>query len=105
MIAGAALAACAILAPMAAEAQRQQVRGQINVINQRAAVLTELIIAEPDGKVIAQLPRPLAAGRTVPLRLQRSTTCGLQVQAKFDDEGEVDETVDLCRERQLRFRD
>jgi hypothetical protein len=68
-----------------------------------AAAQTSLEILDVEGKVIARLQRPLASGRKGALRLQRASGCDFTVQARFDDEGEVDETLNLCREKVLRF--
>jgi hypothetical protein len=78
---------------------------QINVENLRAANLTSLEISDSEGKVIARLARPVSAGKKAALRLGRAAGCDMTVQARFDDEGEVDETLNLCREKVLRFRD
>jgi hypothetical protein len=79
--------------------------GQVAVENRRAANLTSLEVMDGEGKVIGRLQRPLAAGKKSALRLQRAQGCDMTVQARFDDDGEVDETVNLCREKVLRFRD
>jgi hypothetical protein len=77
--------------------------GQMPIENRRAAMLTEATIADADGKVVGRLARPLAAGKKSAIRLQQARGCDFTVQAKFDDEGEIDETVNLCREKVLRF--
>jgi hypothetical protein len=76
---------------------------QINVENRRAAMLTEVVIADAEGNAVARLNRPLAAGQKTVLRMTKAKGCDFTVQAKFDDEGEVDETLNLCREKVLRF--
>jgi hypothetical protein len=101
------LAAAIALAVSAgvAHAQRasQRLPAQIPIENARAANLTELSLVDADGKVIGRLARPLAAGAKATMRLQRGKGCDVAVRASFDDEGEVDETVNLCREKRLRF--
>ncbi len=78
---------------------------QINVDNQRAATLTELVVADGEGKIIARLARPLAAGKKSVLKLGKAKGCAMTIQARFDDEGEVDETLNLCKEKVLRFKE
>jgi hypothetical protein len=73
--------------------------------NLRTANLVSLEILDSEGKVIGSLQRPLAAGKKGSVRLSRGQGCDMTVQARFDDEGEVDETVNLCREKVLRFRE
>ncbi len=100
-----AVSAATILLMAAAAPALAQSRppAQINLDNRRAATLTALTVADAQGKVLGQLARPLAAGKKGVLRLGRAQGCELMVQARFDDEGEVDETVNLCREKVLRF--
>ncbi len=76
---------------------------QISLDNRRAALLTALTVSDSEGKVVGQLSRPLAGGKKGVLRLTRGKGCEMSVSARFDDEGEVDETVNLCREKVLRF--
>lgn len=97
--------AAAILLASAAMPALAQSRppAQVNLDNQRAALLTSLTVADSEGKVVGQLARPLAAGKKGMLKLTRAKGCEMTVQARFDDEGEVDETVNLCREKVLRF--
>jgi hypothetical protein len=99
------LAATAILVALAAAPALAQSRppAQVNLDNQRAALLTALTVSDSEGKVVGQLSRPLAAGKKGVLRLTRAKGCEMSIQARFDDEGEVDETVNLCREKVLRF--
>jgi hypothetical protein len=78
---------------------------QINLDNQRAANLTDLIISDPEGKAIGKITRPLAAGKKSVLKLGKTKGCQMSVQATFDDEGEINETLDLCKEKVLRFKD
>jgi hypothetical protein len=98
------LAAAAMMLSGAAHSQTR-LPAQINVDNQRAATLTELVVADGEGKVIARLARPLAAGKKSVLKFSKAKGCEMTVQARFDDEGEVDETLNLCKEKVLRFRE
>jgi hypothetical protein len=93
-----------LLAAGAASAQTR-LPPQLAIENLRAANLTSLEILDGEGKVIARLTRPVAAGKKSTVRLQRAQGCDMTVQARFDDEGEVDETLNLCREKVLRFRE
>jgi hypothetical protein len=99
-----ALATIVMISPISAMAQTR-LPAQVNVENRRAANLVSLEVIDGGGNVIARLARPLAAGRSSVVRLGRATGCDMTVQARFDDEGEVDETLNLCREKVLRFRD
>jgi hypothetical protein len=99
-----AVAALAVTAGTAsAQRAAQRLPAQMPIENLRQANLTELSLVDADGKVIARLARPLAAGKKATLRLQRGKGCEIAVRASFDDEGEVEETVNLCREKRLRF--
>lgn len=95
--------ALALLAGGAAAQTR--LPAELRVENQRAANLVSVEILDGEGKVIGRLARPLAAGKKAAMRLQRGRGCDMTVQARFDDEGEVDETINLCREKVLRFRE
>ncbi len=101
--AAAALPAVA-LSPSNAWAQTRP-PAEIRVENLRPANLVSLEILDGAGKVVARLARPLAGGKKSSVRLQRTQGCDMTVQARFDDEGEVDETLNLCREKVLRFRE
>jgi hypothetical protein len=100
---GAALGLLALAAAPALAQSRPS--GQVAIENRRSANLTSLEVMDSEGKVIGRLARPLAPGGKSTLRLQRAQGCDMTVQARFDDDGEVDETVNLCREKVLRFRD
>ena len=99
-IAGAALFVALAAAPALAQSRPP---AQINLDNQRAALLTALTVSDSEGKVVGQLSRPLAGGKKGVLRLTRGKGCEMSVSARFDDEAEIDETVNLCREKVLRF--
>ena len=92
-----------------AEAQNAKAQprlpAQVGIDNQRAAILSELVIADSEGKVIGKLAQPVAAGKKGVVKLAKATGCEMSIQAKFDDEGEVDETVNLCRDKVLRFKE
>jgi hypothetical protein len=102
LIAAFAALAALLAAPAAAQTR---VPARMPIENLRAANLVSLEILDGEGKVVARLARPLAAGGKGALRLARARGCDMTVQARFDDEGEVDETLNLCREKVLRFRD
>ena len=92
------------LAASAASAQTR-LPAQMSVENERGANLTELVISDAEGKAIARLARPLAAGKKSMIKLAKTKGCEMTVSAKFDDEGEVDEVVNLCREKRIRFKE
>jgi hypothetical protein len=98
------LASLLLLAAAPALAQARP-PAQIGIENRRAATLTELAIADAEGNVIARLARPVAAGQKSAIKLGKAKGCDMTVQAKFDDEGEVEETLNLCKEKVLRFRE
>jgi hypothetical protein len=98
------VAGAALLAPAVAHAQ-SRLPAEVRVENLRPANLVSLEITDGEGKVIARLGRPLAGGKKGVVRLGRAKGCDMAIQARFDDEGEIDETVNLCREKVLRLRD
>jgi hypothetical protein len=98
------LASLLLLAAAPAFAQARP-PAQIGIENRRAATLTELAITDAEGNVIARLARPVAAGKKSAVKLGKAKGCDMIVQAKFDDEGEVEETLNLCKEKVLRFRE
>jgi uncharacterized iron-regulated protein len=101
-----ALATASAILFITASAQAQtRLPAQVSIDNQRAANMTELLVSDSEGKVIARLARPLAAGKKSALKLGKAKGCEMVVQAKFDDEGEVEETLNLCKEKVLRFRE
>jgi hypothetical protein len=100
-----ALAATAFLLATTASKAQTRLPAQVSIDNQRAANMTELLVSDSEGKVIARLGRPLAAGKKSVIKLGKAKGCEMVVQAKFDDEGEVEETLNLCKEKVLRFRE
>jgi uncharacterized iron-regulated protein len=100
-----ALAATAFLLASTASQAQTRLPVQVSIDNQRAATMTELLVSDGEGKVIARLGRPLGAGKKITLKLGKAKGCEMVVQAKFDDEGEVEETLNLCKEKVLRFRE
>lgn len=100
------LSVAAGLAILSAPASAQtRLPADMRLENLRAANLVSLEILDGEGKVIGRLQRPLAAGKKGALKLQRTQGCDMTVQARFDDEAEVEETLNLCREKVLRFRE
>jgi hypothetical protein len=99
-----ALASLCALAASSALAQ-SRLPAQISIDNQRPANLTELVISDAEGNAVARLARPLAPGKKSALKLGKAKGCEMNVQARFEDDSEVDETLDLCKEKVLRFRE
>jgi hypothetical protein len=97
--------AAALLAFAATAMAQTRLPAEIRVENLRTANMTSLEVLDAEGKVVGRLARPLPAGKKLALRLQRGQGCDMTVQARFDDDGEVDETLNLCREKVLRFRE
>jgi hypothetical protein len=101
----AVVAAAAVAGNAQAQQRAQRLPASMALDNQRAATLTGLELADSEGTVIGRLARPLAAGKKATMRLSRGKGCEIAVRGQFDDEGEVEEIVNLCREKVLRFRD
>jgi hypothetical protein len=101
------LAFATLLVDMALGSASAQTRlpGQINLDNQRAATLTELTLTDAEGKAIGRITKPLATGKRTVLKLSRGKSCDVTVVARFDDEGAIEENLDLCSEKVLRFTD
>jgi hypothetical protein len=93
-----------LILPTITQAQTR-LPAQINIDNQRPAALTALVITDAEGKNIGKISRTLAAGKKSILKLTKTKGCEMNVQATFDDEGEINETLDLCKEKILRFKD
>jgi hypothetical protein len=99
------IAAAALILLASSASAQTRMPGEMRLENLRAANLVSLEILDGEGRTIGRLQRPLAAGMKGSVRLQRGQGCDMTVQARFDDDGEVDETVNLCREKVLRFRE
>jgi hypothetical protein len=54
--------------------------------------------------IVAKLDEPLAAGRSVKLRLGKSNGCVFDVRWKFEDAGDVG-SVDLCKDAHIVLTD
>jgi hypothetical protein len=100
-----ALALAALVVGAEAQQRGQRLPASMPLENTRAANLTALEVSDSDGKVIGRLTRPLAAGKKASLRLTKGKGCEMTVRGQFDDDGEIDDTVNFCREKVLRFRD
>lgn len=60
---------------------------------------------KPDQEVIvAKLGKPLAAGRSAKLRLDKSSGCVFDVRWKFEDAGDMG-SVDLCKDAHIVLTD
>jgi hypothetical protein len=97
-------AGCFLLLYLPANAQTR-LPSQMNIDNQRPATMTDMVISDADGKAIGKLGKPLAAGKKSSIKLGKSRGCEVNVQATFDDEGEVNDTLNLCKEKVLRFKE
>jgi hypothetical protein len=99
-------AAVAVFTMLASAASAQtRLPAQMPIENERGANLTELVISDAEGKAVARLTKPLAAGKKTTLKFAKAKGCEMTVSARFDDEGEVDEVVNLCREKRIRFKE
>lgn len=82
----------------------------VNLENKRpVSLLTfEIILPgaeKPDKEqIVAKLVKPLAAGRSIKLRLGRSNGCMFDVRWKFEDAGDVG-SVDLCKDAHIVLTD
>jgi hypothetical protein len=99
------LSAAAFSLLASAASAQTRLPAEMRLENLRAANLISLEILDGEGKMIGRLQRPLAAGRKGAIKLTRTRGCDMTVQARFDDEAEVDETLNLCREKVLKFRE
>jgi hypothetical protein len=89
----------------AAQSRTARLPAQIPVQNARAANLVEMTIQSADGTALAQLAQPLAPGKRVNVKLARGQGCTVAVLARFDDEAEIEGSLDLCREKIIRLVD
>ncbi len=106
-VAGAIAVGCATAA---AAAQKSKSASLVNLENNRPVSLLafEVILPgaeKPDReKVVAKLDKPLAAGRSVKLRLNKSSGCVFDVRWKFEDAGDIG-SVDLCKDAHIVLTD
>lgn len=78
----------------------------ITLSNARSANLIEFALATAEGKVVARITKPLAAGQKIKLTLQKGAACVLEVSATFDDESEnAGGQVNVCKDANVRFVD
>lgn len=89
--------------PAAAQASRPH--PQITISNQRTIPLSSFEIATSgeQPRLVARLAKPLAPGKSVPLKLNKPQGCAYTVQAKFDDDATSDADMDLCKDRVIRL--
>lgn len=96
------------LATNPATAQSAKPPAQVKVTNARLVPVVSLEITTPGDqpRLIAKLSKPLAAGKSIALKLNKPAGCNYSVLAKFSDEVESDnEGIDLCREKSIRLTD
>ena len=103
-----ALAALIAVASAAspAFAQRAKVPGSITITNARGEALTGLVIqtTENTPRVVGNLTKALAAGKSQKLALKKPKGCTYNVLARFADDSEAEaEGVDLCADPKIRL--
>ena len=105
----AALAAASILCT--GEAAAQQRGGpratEVIVVNARTDAVSQFTLTDPNGQAMAQLKNPLPGGKQARFRFrQGGAPCQLTVNATFGDGSSIDgETVDVCKDKTIRFTD
>lgn len=107
-----AAAAAAVLAsaagPAFAQSRATRPPAEITVINARSVAVTtfEIATSGDNPRLVGKLARPLAAGQSAKLRLNRPTGCSFFVLARFEDDSENDsDGFNLCGETQIRLVD
>jgi len=98
-----AVGASLLIVPAGA-APARKAPAQVTLVNGRSATLTGLELTLADGKSVAKLGKPLAGGKKTVLKLGKGATCTLGLAASFEDDAEpVADTVDICKDKSLRF--
>ena len=99
------LAILALASPAAAAPKaKKKVPGAIEVSNKRAITLSSFELAGADGKPVAKLAKPLAAGKKTSLRLVRAKGCDYVARWQFEDAGDQAQ-VDLCNDPKIILTD
>lgn len=108
--AGAALALALAAGPAVAQSGKRKAAAkapaQITITNLRSQAMTSLVIqtASDTPAVVANVGKPLAAGKSLKLALRKPKGCAYNVLARFADESEAEaEAMDLCKERVIRL--
>lgn len=103
-----AFAILALAAPAAAapRAKAKQAPGAIDISNDRKVALNAFVLSTPgaDGKVVAKLAKPLAAGAKIKLKIARAKGCEYLARWEFEDAGD-EAPVDLCHDPKIILTD
>lgn len=104
------LAGLAILTagPALAQQRAQKPPAEIMLINGRTVAMTafEIATSGDNPRLVAKLAKPLAAGKSIKIKLNKPTGCAFFVLARFEDDSENDsDGLNLCGEKQIRLTD
>jgi hypothetical protein len=105
VLAGMALAP---MGPAVAQQRAQKPPGEITLINGRTVAVTafEIATSGDNPRLVAKLAKPLGAGKSIKIKLNKPTGCSFFVLARFEDESENDsDGLNLCGEKQIRLTD
>ena len=86
---------------VAAPATHPKPAAAVAVTNARAVPATAVSIGA--GTKTVSISKPLAPNATATLKLPKMTGCRVTVAASFADESVVEEQIDVCKERTVRF--
>ena len=103
-----ACAFAALALPASAQTQNRAQRAtEVVVVNARADAVSQFTLTDSNGQAMAQLKNPLPGGKQARFRFrQGGAPCQLTVNATFADGTSVDsETVDVCKDKTIRFTD
>jgi hypothetical protein len=102
MIARIAVAVLALSLSSAAFAQGKPKPATALVVANARAVPATTVSVEAGSKTVS-LSKPLAPNGKATLKLPKMTGCMVSVSASFADESVVEQEVDVCKEKTLRF--
>jgi hypothetical protein len=97
--------ASAFAAPASAKA-KNKAPSAISIENKRSVALKSLQIALPgdNGKVVGQLAKEVASGKSAKVALKGARGCEYQVKWEFEDAGD-ESTADLCNDPKIVLTD
>ena len=88
-------------AALAAPAGKPKPADAVVVTNARTVPATTVSIGA--GTKTVSISKPLAPKAKTTLKLPKMTGCMVQVAASFADESEVEQEIDVCKEKTVRF--
>lgn len=107
---GCATTAVAEQKPKEAPSSNSKSVSLLDLENKRPVSLLAFEVILPDAekpeqeKIVAKLDKPLAAGRSVKLRLAAKSGCVFDIRWKFEDAGDAG-SVDLCKDAHIVLTD